>query len=117
MPSSHTWKRNDTVPISGTLKSPNAAGVLQEQDIEGATLRFHMFKSDNTQVVDAAADNNQVGDGSDGTKGDWSYSPAAADTDESGTFNGEIEVTYSDGTIETFPNRGYFKIHIGDDLA
>lgn len=112
MPSSHRWKRNDTVPISGTLKKNNAA-----KDIQNATLRFHMFDSSGAKVVDAAATNGQTGDGSDGTKGNWSYSPAAADTDKSGTFDAEVEVTYADGTIETFPNKGYIRVTIGDDLA
>lgn len=113
MASSHTWRRNDTVPISGTLKKAGAA-----KDIEGATLRFHMYKTDlSTAIVDAAANNDQVGDGSDGTKGNWSYDPVAADTDESGEFRGEVEVTYADSTIETFPNRGHIRITITDDLA
>src|SRR3990167_1034918 len=94
MPSSHTWKRNDTTPISGTLKAPDTSAV----DIANATLRFHMFKTDQTtQIVDAAANNDQTGDGSDGTKGDWSYNPSAVDTDESGRFLAEVEVTFADG--------------------
>lgn len=112
MPSSHHWKRRDTVPISGTLKKNRVA-----KDIQAASLRFHMFKSDGSLIVDAAASNDQNTDGSDGTKGNWSYSPAAADTDESGDFDAEVEVTYADGKRETFPNRGFIRVTIGDDLA
>lgn len=114
MPSSWYWKRNDTNPISGTLK---AGSPLAAVDIAGATLRFHMFKSDGSQVVDAAANVDQVGDGSDGTKGDWSYDPVPADTDESGEFDAEVEVTFASGVVRTFPTRGFIRILIGDDLA
>lgn len=112
MPRTLTRKRNDTIPFSGTLKKGGAA-----KDIENATLRFHMFKTDGSLVIDAAASNDQTGDGSDGTKGNWSYTPAASEVDESGDFDAEVEVTYADGTIETFPERGYNRVTIGDDLA
>ncbi len=114
MPSNWKWKRNDTNPISGTIK---AGSPLVAVDIQSASVRFHMRNKALTEtVVDAAANNDQVTDGSDGTKGDWSYDPAAADTDESGSYWGEVEVTFSDSTIRTFPTSGFFEIRIGDDL-
>ena len=113
MPRSFQTKRNDTTPISGTLKDANDLAV----DIQGATLRFHMFKRDGTQVIDAAANVDQVTDGSDGTKGFWSYDFVANDTDESGVFDAEVEVTFPSGVITTYPNRKYIKVSISDDLA
>ena len=114
MPSNWRWKRNDTNPISGTIKAGSPRVAV---DIQSATLRFHMLNKTLTEtIVDAAANNDQTGDGSDGTKGDWSYDPAAADTDESGSFRGEVEVTFADSTIRTFPTKGFFEINIGDDL-
>ena len=98
--------------MSGTIKDPDD----KAQDIQSATLRFHMKTSDLTTVVDAAANNDQVGDGSDGTKGDWSYNPVAADTDESGKFFGEVEITFASGVITTYPNNRHFQITITDDL-
>ncbi len=112
MGSSHHWKRNDTTPISGTVKDPNN----DAQDIQSATLRFHMKTRNGVTVVDASADNDQVGDGSDGTKGDWSYDPVAADTDESGRFVGEVEVTFASGVITSYPNKHHIIITISDDL-
>jgi hypothetical protein len=112
MASSHHWKRNDTTPISGTAKDPDN----DAQDIESATLRFHMKKRDGTTIVNAACNNDQVGDGTDGTMGFWSYDPVAADTDESGRFDGEVQVTFSSGVITTYPNKGYITITISDDL-
>lgn len=113
MPRSFHTKRNDTTPISGVLKDADLNAV----DIQNATLRFHMFKTDGEQIVDAAANNDQNSDGSDGTTGYWSYDFAAADTDEQGTFDAEVEVTFSDGVITTYPNRGYIRVTISKDLA
>ena len=116
MPSNWRWKRNDTNPISGTIKEKTATGRTAV-DIQSASVRFHMRNKALTEtVVDAAANNDQVGDGSDGTKGDWSYDPVAADTDASGSFWGEVEVTFADSTIRTFPTTGFFEVLIGDDL-
>lgn len=113
MPRSFHTKRNDTTPISGTLKDANLSAV----DIENATLRFHMFDSGGTQVVDAAANNDQVGDGSDGTTGNWSYDFVSADVDTAGRFDAEVEVTFADSVVTTYPNRGFIKVTIGRDLA
>ena len=33
------------------------------------------------------------------------------------TYEGKFEVTFADGTIETFPNSGFFSITVTDDLA
>lgn len=46
-----------------------------------------------------------------------SYAWDAADTDTAGEFEGEFEVTRSDGSIETFPNDGYIAIIITGDIA
>ena len=102
-------KRNDTSPIFRViLKDPDGVPV----DITGNLgVRFHLFKKNGTQVVDAAATVNVAADG------DVQYEWIAADTSESGTFDAEFEVTYSDGSVETFPNYGYEKVHIDKDLA
>ena len=39
------------------------------------------------------------------------------DTDTAGTFQGEFEVTYTSGEIETFPNDGYIGIEVLDDIG
>lgn len=41
----------------------------------------------------------------------------AGDTNTPGHYWGEFEVTYGDGTIETFPNSGYLDILIDPQLA
>ena len=49
--------------------------------------------------------------------GQVEYSWAAGDTDTSGVYDVEIQVTYSDGTVETFPNDGYHELRVLEDLA
>jgi 5-hydroxyisourate hydrolase-like protein (transthyretin family) len=100
-------KRNDTSPfLAGVLK--DADGNVK--DLSGATVRFHMVDKDETTIVDTAAVVTNA------TAGRVKYEWVAADTATSGGFRGEFEVTYSDATIETYPNTGYIPIRIYEDL-
>ncbi len=45
------------------------------------------------------------------------YQWQPSDTSVVGTFNAEFEVTYADGSIETFPNTGYETVEITANLA
>lgn len=51
------------------------------------------------------------------TDGAIIWTPDAFDTAAQGTFDGEIEITYAGGGIETYPNDGYFPILIFPDLC
>lgn len=102
-------KRNDTSPaILAQLVDGNDDPVL----LTGATIRFHMKSvQKSTFILDEAAsiddeDNSIV-------RYDWD----ASDTEASGVYRAEFEVTYADGSIETFPNDGYISVIITDDLA
>lgn len=102
-------KQNDTSPaIQATLKDVDGAVV----PLAGATVRFHMRKQGATTAkVDAAAVIvNDVG-------GIVRYNWVAADTNTVGTYQAEFEVTYSDNTVETFPNASYLKVKVIDDIA
>ena len=103
-------KQNDTAPaIRATLKDTDANAI----DLTDATVRFHMRRAGSTTVTtDGAA--IIVGNA---TNGIVQYNWQAADTSTVDTYHGEFEVTYSDGSIETFPNSGYIAIEITDDLA
>ena len=106
---------NDTAPSwSDTVEygSPLAA-----VDIENATVEFHMVNTADEVKVNAAANNDQVGDGSDGTKGDVSYDWVTGDTDTPGRFKAEWQVTFADSTIRTFPTPGVTNIIIHGELA
>jgi len=45
------------------------------------------------------------------------YNWTAADTDTVGSYQAEFEVTYADASIETFPNDGYIRVEIIDDIT
>ena len=45
------------------------------------------------------------------------YSWSASDTDTAGTYEAEVQVTFSNGAIRTFPPSGYVLIQIKDDIA
>lgn len=103
-------KQNDTAPsIRATLKDSDNTVI----NLTGATVRFHMRTIGGTTAkVDSAA--TVV---SPATSGVVQYDWVAADTDTVGTYQAEFEVTYSDGTIETFPNNGYIVVEITDDIT
>jgi len=101
-------KRNDTSPIFRAILKDGDDVVV---NVTGATVRFHMFDQDMVVKVDAAATINN------GAAGDVQYAWIAADTDTAGFFDSEFEVTFSGGRIETFPNYGYQRVHIYEDLV
>lgn len=102
-------KQNDTSPsMLSTLNDASATAV----DLTGASVRFHMRQIGSTQVtVDEAA--TVVTAASGEIRYDWD----TADTATTGSYQAEFEVTYADGSIETFPNDGYIRVEITDDIA
>ena len=95
-------KQNDTKPsLSVQLLSDGSA-----VDLTGAMVKFHMGT-----IIDAAATIVNA------ATGNVKYNWAVGDTATAGKFNAEFEVTFSDGTVETFPNDGYLLINIMEELA
>lgn len=90
-------KQDDTSPsLQATLQDASGTAI----DISGSSVRFHMKSVDGTLKVDQPM---TIVNGSGGlVQYDW----VSADTDTVGTYYVEFEVTYSDGSIETFPNNG-----------
>jgi hypothetical protein len=101
-------KTNDTSPkLSVTLTDALGTPI----GLAGCAARFHMKAFGASSLkIDAVADIEDV------VNGIVEYSWQAGDTDTAGTYYGEIEVTYGDDTVETFPNNGYFTIIIKEDL-
>ena len=103
-------KQNDTAPaIRATLNDTDA----NVTDLTDATVRFHMRRVGATTITtDGAA--IIVGNAANGiVQYDWE----SADTAKVNTYQAEFEVTYSDGSIETFPNSSYITVEVTDDLA
>lgn len=79
-------------------------------DLADAVVRFHMVKSDGTVTID-----NQL----DGVTFETdepviTYQWQEGDTDVAGRYEGEFRVTYEDGSLETFPARGFIAIMFED---
>lgn len=101
-----TLKRNDTrSAIKATLS--NESGPV---DLTGATVRFLMSKIGKLKV-------NKQSIIQDALSGIVLVVFDNGDTNESGLFQGEFEITYSDSSVETFPNDGYVLIEIKPDLG
>jgi len=102
-------KQNDTSPaLTGQLFNPDGSNP----DLDGATVKFIMrstaggaAKVDSSATIITASTGN--------VKYVWS----AANTDTVGSYEGEFEVTFSGGAVQTYPNKGYIKIEVVDDLA
>lgn len=90
-------KQNDTSPsLQATLKD----SALNPVNLLGASVQFHMKSLDGTLKVDASMDVVDVDSGI--IRYDWQ----SGDTDTVGAYYIEFEVTYADGSVETFPNNG-----------
>jgi hypothetical protein len=102
-----TIKRGDTSPALLYALFPSTINLA------GSTVVFNMRKRRTEEVKVDRSPASVVA----GTDPVLQYEWDAADTDESGEFEGEFEVTYGDSTIETFPNKGYIPISIDEDIG
>jgi hypothetical protein len=98
-----TMKRGDTAePITGTVSDalgPVPLGTAQE-------VRLLALRDDG-RLIDAVVDViAPLAERREPGCGRFTYTPSAADdTLESGTYSAEVEVLWSDGRVQTFPNR------------
>jgi len=109
-----------------TIGQGDSAAVLtgivldqQEQpvNINGAALLLRVAPiGGGSLIVSGTAHVDQVGDGSDGTRGDWSYEWKTGETDVPGFYLGQLEVTFQGGLTQTFPEPGFMLIKIEDQL-
>lgn len=103
--------QGDTASVlERTLLDDDGAPV----DIELADVQFVLVPMDGGDpTIDAEAFNDQVGDGSDGSKGKVSYPWQTGDTDESGWYDARFVVTFgSGGEIQTYPNVGAIRVFV-----
>jgi len=102
-------KRGDRrEPIERVLRGSDGNPV----DLTGASVRFIMKTLEGVVKVDAGA--TIVGTPSAGRV---RYSWGATDTDTAGPFRAEFEVTFGDGTKQTFPNKDFIAVLVVEDLG
>lgn len=97
-----SYKNDDTVPLQATLPTDlsDASSVeFRMSDTKGGSA----IVSGSALIDDAAA-------------GIVKYQWQAGETDRTGTFYMEWEVTYSDGGVETFPRRGFDVIRFYEEI-
>lgn len=102
-------KQNDRKePFNATLKDSSGVAV----DLTGATVLFRL-----RQFGAAAAKVNASAAIISAAAGTVRYSWASGDTDSPGEYEAEFQVTFSDGTIQTFPNAGVLSVLIHPEVA
>ena len=103
-------KQNDTRPeLDVFLRDDKDRSI----NVTGATVKFSMRNASDNSVKINLGSVTTVSS----TSGRIKYSFSAADTDTAGNFDGEFQVTFVGGQVETFPNDGYIKVIITDDVA
>lgn len=104
----YTLKQHDTwPPIQATLR--DAAGPI---NLTTATTVKLLLKTitGSVSVVGTCTVVNASG-------GVVSYSWIPADTATANSYNGEFEITWSDGKLTTVPNDSYFTVEVKADLG
>ena len=104
-------KQNDTTP---SFEAICRKGDGSPASLTGATVKFFMRLLPAGAVKISSGTMTTVGVA---TKGRQNYAWAASDTDTAGTYEAEIQATYTDGKIQTFPPVGYITVEITDDIA
>ena len=101
-------KKGDTSPVLvATFKDYDGTAV----SIVGASVKILVKTLDGTSVV------NSPMTITDGTNGVAEYEWQSGDTDTTGTYKVEFEVTFDNGAVETFPNNKYEMMVIKEDLG
>jgi hypothetical protein len=107
----HFWKQNDTSPPLEVILRDGFGSPI---NLTGATVLL----STRLQPGGAVKINGGVmGAVGDAVNGRQTYNPTTSDTDTAGIYEAEIQATFSNGKIRTFPSDGYFTIEVVDDIA
>jgi len=107
-------KEGDTSPaIEHQLQDDegNSVDITGFQEVE-----FH-FKKENVDEVKVNENTSGGVEVTDAAQGKVQYNWSEGDTDETGDHEAEWEVTFADGTVETFPNRRNIDISVEEQIA
>lgn len=108
-----TVRQGDDFTISDTLKDADGNPV----SIQNATVRLTLIPigGGTPRLSAALAVNDQVGNGSDGTKGKVHYTGTPVVSDPAGLLLGSWIVTFAGGLVQTYPNGGYILVDVTAD--
>ena len=106
----HYMKQGDTASI---MKRTLLDAFGSPVNLTGASLRFSMRvkPGGSTKISAVLATIANAG------LGEVQYSFSATDTNTADEFESEWQVSYTDGTVQTFPNDGYTPVIVTDDIA
>ncbi len=110
-----TIKRNDLLPVLEAILKDADDNPVDLTDATGVVFHMREEETAGLKIEDGSASID-----SNPQTGKVSYpwvSNGVKDTDTSGLFLGEFEVTWTGGKIQTFPSQGYISIQIVDDLS
>jgi len=102
-------KVGDTSPTLDIICKDSDGNVVP---VTGATVQFHLRLCGSAALVIDAA-----GSVVDGPAGHVRYTPQAGDFDTAGFYEAEYEVTFSDSSVETFPNDGNLQLIVTGQLG
>lgn len=104
-------KRNDRRPALAKTLTDSAGNPV---DLTGSSVKLIItaIATGTVKVNTAASIVNPPG-----TDGKVSYAWAAGNTDTPGDYWGEFEVTFGDGTKESFPNDRHMRIRVTEELG
>ena len=106
----HYMKQGDTASI---MKRTLVNAFGSPVNLTGASLKFSMrVKPAGTVKVNGA-----LATIANAGLGEVQYSFSTDDTDTADEFESEWEVSFSDGSVQTFPNDGYTPVIVTDDIA
>lgn len=107
-----SYKQNDTTP-------PYIVALKSVTDDVEATVDLTLATSAKFLMREAggAVKVNGTATISDAANGEVTYTWGTADLDTAGVYDAEVQVTWTGGAIETFPNGGYNRIRVVDDIG
>lgn len=97
-------KRGDTSPAMRYL-------LPADVSLAAAQVVFQMRKHQGETVIDAPALIETVF-----APAVMAYAWTPSDTSLAGRYQAEFTITYADGAIETFPNRGFIDVFVAEDV-